>query len=486
MAAFYIKTNRTFTLIRKRAWIITLAVAIGGLWYPKLGLLVIPIILALTALSFFKGRQWCGNFCPHGSLFDFLALPLSLNKKIPVLLRTKVLPGLVFAWFGYSMINKVLRVLPTFGTNSFLDKLGFVFVTTYLMVLVVGGLLSIFISPRAWCQVCPMGTIQMLSYKFGKLLGVAKITDKRPTVAAKEKCHNCGKCARVCPMQLAPYQEFSDKNQFDNEKCIRCSTCVVNCPAGILSINTEKEAVAINESTDVVGYDRRQKIGAVISKIIKTKEDITEYTFDFTSPQRVDYKAGQFILVKVLSNPEMSRAYSISSYNKDGRSLSVTVKKMTDGLGTGILDTFKVGDRVELDGPMGKELVVEKSVRKVLLVAGGIGITPFRAIVRALLETENSTEEINLIYGVNKQNEFIYDEEFKRLEYEHEKFKYIKVVASDNTWEGKKGYVTNVIQEMDLADYKVYICGPKPMIGPALKVLKQCDVNEKNIFVESA
>ena len=487
MAKFYIKTNRTFTLIRKRAWIITLVVAIGGLWYPKLGLLVIPIILALTGLAFFRGRQWCGNFCPHGSLFDFIALPLSLNKKIPSILKSKVVIGLVFSWFGYSMTNKILKTLPTLGTESFLDKLGFVFVTTYLMVLIVGGFLSIFISPRTWCQFCPMGTLQKLSYKLGKLLGVAKVTEKKITIAAKEKCHNCGKCSRVCPMQLTPYKEFSDKNQFDHQNCIKCSTCVVNCPAKILSLNTEEKASEIIQITDIEGCNRRQKIKAVISKIENLKDDVTEYTFDFEKPQTVDYKAGQFILVKVLDNPSMSRAYSISSYNGDGRSLSVTIKMMKDGYGTGIIsDTFRVGDGVELDGPMGKELVVDKSVRKVLLVAGGIGITPFRPIVTELLQAQNSIEEIKLIYGVNKQNEFIFDEDFKRMEYEHEKFEYIKVVASDNTWDGRKGFVTNVIQEMYLDGYKVYICGPKPMIGPALKVLKQCNVHEKDIFVESA
>jgi NAD(P)H-flavin reductase/ferredoxin len=486
LATFNIKTNRTFTLIRRRAWVITLLVAIGGLWFPKLGLLVLPIILALTILSFFRGRLWCGNFCPHGSLYDFLALPLSSNKRIPVFLKSKIFRALVFAWFGYSMTNKFLKVYPTFGTDMFLDKLGFVFVTTYLMVLIVGGFLSIFISPRAWCQFCPMGTIQTLSYKLGKLLGVTRHTDKTIVISAKEKCHNCAKCSRVCPMQLYPYQGFNENNQFADEKCIRCSTCMVNCPAGILSLNTAKEAQVIMAETDKEGYENRQKISAVISKAVKLKEDVTEYTFVFVEPNKVDYKPGQFILVKVLDTPPMSRAYSISSYDRDQKSLSVTVKNMKDGLGTELINTFKAGDKVELEGPLGKELVVDKSVQKVLLVAGGIGITPFRPIVEELLETGNNVEEIKLIYGVNKQNEFIYDEHFKKLEYQYAKFEYIKVVASDSSWEGKKGYVTNVIQELELDGYKVYMCGPKPMIGPAMKVLKQCNVHEANIFVESA
>ncbi|WP_418654997.1 4Fe-4S dicluster domain-containing protein [Anoxybacter fermentans] len=60
-------------------------------------------------------------------------------------------------------------------------------------------------------------------------------------------CHICGKCSRVCPMQLTPYLEFSDKNQFDNETCIRCSTCVKNYPTGILSLNNEKTSIQIKK-----------------------------------------------------------------------------------------------------------------------------------------------------------------------------------------------------------------------------------------------
>ena len=61
---YYIKTNRTFSVLRKNAWVFTLLVAIGGLWEPKLGLLVI-LIMAGLMITGFTGRFWCGNICPH-------------------------------------------------------------------------------------------------------------------------------------------------------------------------------------------------------------------------------------------------------------------------------------------------------------------------------------------------------------------------------------------------------------------------------------
>ena len=48
--SFNIKTQRTFTFIRKYAWLVTLTIGIGGLFFPYLGLLVLPIILALSTI----------------------------------------------------------------------------------------------------------------------------------------------------------------------------------------------------------------------------------------------------------------------------------------------------------------------------------------------------------------------------------------------------------------------------------------------------
>lgn len=487
MNPFYIKANRIFTPIRKYAWIFTLLVAFGGLWYPKLGLLVIPVMVSLTTVAFFKGRYWCGNYCPHGSMFDSLLISLSRNRKIPKFFSSKVTVLVFFTWFSFNLIRKLIKVSAIFGTAHFWDKLGFIFVASYLMVTIVGGILSILISSRTWCNFCPMGVLQTISYKMGKSLGINKKTDKKVTVSRTEMCHTCGKCSRVCPMQLTPYLEFSQNNQFDNEACIRCSTCLNNCPAGILTLNNEENAILIKENTSVKGYEARQVIKARIENIRELSPDTREFTFRFEIPEKVEYKAGQFILVKIQEKPKMYRAYSISSYNKDNTQLSVTVKKVPNGYGTDIIfNTFKKGDKIELEGPMGTELVVDKKASKVIFIAGGIGITPFVPMVQDMIENQNAAQTIHLIYGVNYESDFMYNDHFEKMESVNSKFEYKKVVAFDDKWTGKKGFVTDVLKEMDLSGYKFYLCGPKPMIDATLKVLHKQGVKEDDIFYESA
>src|SRR6056297_1494912 len=179
---YHIETNRTFTLLRKYAWIFTLTVAVGGLWFPKLGLLVLPVIAGLSLTSFLKGRYWCGNICPHGSLFDSLLYPITNNKKIPVFFKSKALGIIFFGFFSFNLGRKLISVSGLWGNMIFWEKLGFIFVASYLMVTVVGGITSVSFSSRTWCNFCPMGTLQKISYRTGKLLGVNSKTDEKITV----------------------------------------------------------------------------------------------------------------------------------------------------------------------------------------------------------------------------------------------------------------------------------------------------------------
>lgn len=222
--------------LQKYTWPFTVLVAIGGLWFPKLGLLVIPVMLGLIVTSFFRGRYWCGNICAHGSLFDHVFGRISKKKAIPKFLKSPYLGWSIFVLFGYNITRRLVAVSRLWGTAQFWDRLGFVFVASYLMVLFVGGLGAILMRPRTWCTVCPMGTMQRISYRLGKWVGVANSTDRRIAISDPEKCRACGRCAKVCPMELSPYLGFSKSNQFEDENCIRCGRCAAACPFKLLSL----------------------------------------------------------------------------------------------------------------------------------------------------------------------------------------------------------------------------------------------------------
>ncbi len=240
-ASLPVKTNRSFSPVRRYAWIFTILVGLGGQFVPSLGLLVPFIMATLVSTSLFKGKYWCGNICPHGSFFDNLLQPISRQAKIPEFLRSRPVVGAVLVFFIYNMASRFWSIYGTMGFDPLYQRLGFLFANTYLMVLLVGGLLAVVVNPRTWCVFCPMGTMQEMFYKLGRLLGINDKTDQRVSLVYPEKCRSCGKCGRVCPVQLEPHRNFSTNNQFQDERCIRCSTCTRNCPAGILHMAVADE-----------------------------------------------------------------------------------------------------------------------------------------------------------------------------------------------------------------------------------------------------
>ena len=487
-ASFYIKTNRSFSLIRSYAWVLTALIGIGGQFIPRLGLLVPLIMLTLMVMSLFRGKYWCGNFCPHGSFFDNLLQPFSRNARIPEFLRSKYLIAAFLIFFMYNLGRRFIYVFEALGGAEFYDRMGLVFSTTYLMVLLAGGLLAITINARTWCQFCPMGTFQTLFYKMGKFLGLNRNSDQKVTITHPDLCHSCGKCARVCPMQLKPYKEFKESSQFNDENCIRCNTCVNNCPADALQLATPNQAEELSRSADLTGFKDASTYRAEVKKINNLKDNVREYTFKLVEPQKMDFDPGQFVLVETDPKIEMYRAYTISGSSDDKSEISITVKLLNSGYGTNLLfNNLDEGTELNLKGPLGNELRVDSQGKELLFLANGIGITPFVSTVQSFFERKDKsfTGKATLLYGARYEEDLVYDDYFANAAENNEDFSYFSLLSKPRTDQYNKGYVTDQLKELNPPDYtKVYICGTAEMARDASEILVSKGIKEDEIHYE--
>ena len=225
--------------INKYSWILVPLIAFGGIFYPLLGLLVLLIMFVLMVLGLVNGRYWCGNLCPHGSLFDNIINKISFSKTIPPILKSSYFKWGFFIFFMGMFVLRFIRVLDHLGTEKFFANLGFLFVLQYLiMPTIVGISLASFISPRAWCSFCPMGTLAEIMYRLGKVTGL-NILDQKVNITAPDKCQECGLCAEACPLDLVPHQNYNSRGQFINPHCMQCAQCVQKCPLDLLRIKTK-------------------------------------------------------------------------------------------------------------------------------------------------------------------------------------------------------------------------------------------------------
>ena len=129
-------------------------IVIGGLFILVLGYLVLGMMVFFLTLSFFKGRYWCWHLCPRGAFLDIVISKLSPNRAAPKIFSKSWLRWSIFVLF---MIFLILRILKTGGN---LRAVGAIFVSMCLLTTLISIVLGVSTRQRAWCTICPMGTLQ--------------------------------------------------------------------------------------------------------------------------------------------------------------------------------------------------------------------------------------------------------------------------------------------------------------------------------------
>jgi polyferredoxin len=216
--------NKRTKLQKYTSWVLP-AVIIGGWIYPPLGFLLLLCMVGAIGIAFYNGRAWCDWMCPRGSFYDLFLDKLSKKHNIPALFKTN--------WFRtviLSLLMTALGVQIYYAWGSAYG-IGMAFVLVLTITTTAGIVLGAVYKPRAWCQICPMGT----------LANWISASNKKPLYVS-EACKDCNLCAKVCPMQLKPYEHKA--SSMPDADCIKCGTCVAECPINALSFKEEMKEAA--------------------------------------------------------------------------------------------------------------------------------------------------------------------------------------------------------------------------------------------------
>ncbi|MFW6157042.1 MAG: 4Fe-4S binding protein [Armatimonadota bacterium] len=217
---------------RKIAIGVLVAVVVGGLFYPPLGLVAAAMMLALLGTSVFRGRYWCGNLCPRGAFLDLIVRRISPNRQFPGWARSlwlrAVILVLLMSALSWQLANLPLSTAADLPGGIY-GVIGAVFVRLCLITTLGAVFLALVSQQRAWCAVCPMGTMQNLVDR------AASRTPARARIATDaDECLDCGVCETVCPMDI-PVRRHLATDEIDHPDCIRCGACADACPTTALS-----------------------------------------------------------------------------------------------------------------------------------------------------------------------------------------------------------------------------------------------------------
>jgi ferredoxin-NADP reductase len=190
------------------------------------------------------------------------------------------------------------------------------------------------------------------------------------------------------------------------------------------------------------------------------------------------HRAGQHVDVRLTAEDgyQAQRSYSIASAPEDGY-LTLTVERLEDGeVSPYLVDVLQPGDELELRGPIGGYFVWEVALGgPLLLLAGGSGIAPLRAMLRHRAATD-STVPVRLLYSSRTLDEVIYRDEFARMAAFDEVD--IRFTLTREWPEGWRGYRRRIDRDM-LAEIAwppderplVYVCGPTAFVEVAAGTL---------------
>ncbi len=188
--------------------------------------------------------------------------------------------------------------------------------------------------------------------------------------------------------------------------------------------------------------------------------------------------AGQYInLMLTIEGKRVNRSYTISSAPTRNAYVEISVKR--DGLASKYLHaSLKEGDLIKVGAAAGKFFFVGDESKRVILVAGGVGITPMMSVIRTMTDRA-WTGDLYLIFAVKARNDVVYERELEYLMARHPNL-HVLITLSDGAdakaggiWDGTTGRLSaEMVKKFVPGPLKdrVMLCGPAPQMAAARKI----------------
>ena len=213
------------------------------------------------------------------------------------------------------------------------------------------------------------------------------------------------------------------------------------------------------------------------------------FAYTFQPNQQLSFTAGQYLDVSL---PDVAydsrgnrRSFSIASGpHQDAIVFGVKHNEPSSTFKKALLD-MKPGDNMCAHYLSGSFTLPKNESKKVLLVAGGIGVTPFCSMLQDYVQ-EDQQRDIAFIYQVNHQDELVFHDVIDPAV--EKGINYIPVVTDPgNSWRGESGFIDEQMLSRSVSDFKeriVYLSGPPAMVNNYKKLFRKLGVPRKHIITD--
>ena len=226
--------------------------------------------------------------------------------------------------------------------------------------------------------------------------------------------------------------------------------------------------------------------------LVKETREVAEGTllviFDLQG-EELDFRPGQYFWVELLDSPYedergLRRHFSVVTSPTERGVLGVCTR-LRDTAFKKTLAELKVGDEVEVEPPKGDYVLPEDTSPHYVFVAGGIGITVFRSMLRYMADT-GQPYRVTLVYSNRDRAGTAFLEELQELERQIPGLRLLLTMTEDEGWEGESRFVGPDLLsdhlEGELADHTYLVAGPPPMVEAVVGQLSEAGVPEEQVL----
>jgi ferredoxin-NADP reductase len=234
--------------------------------------------------------------------------------------------------------------------------------------------------------------------------------------------------------------------------------------------------------------------GGGVRARIKDKHEVAKGTLLVTVDlfgEEVDFKPGQYFFVTLpdvgYQDEKGLRRHITVVTSPTERGVLGFATRMRDSAFKRSLGELPVGAEVEVEPPRGRFALPEDSSRPLVFVAGGIGITVFRSMLRYIRD-EGLPHRVTLIYSNRDRESTPFLEELRALEQELPALRVVLTMTQDPGWSGETRKIDPQFfrdhVEGDLDRFTFLVAGPPAMAEAMKSALGEAGVRDENVLAE--
>lgn len=226
---------------------------------------------------------------------------------------------------------------------------------------------------------------------------------------------------------------------------------------------------------------------------IAQKKEIANGTLmvDFKLKQNISFKPGQFFFIKLpklLYSDDKGEQRHFSIVNSPNEKKIIRMATRLTGSGfKKSLNELPIGTQVEIFNFMGEFVLPKNKKKQIVLIAGGIGITPFMSMLSYVTE-EKLEYSITLLYANRNRESAAFFKELVEITMKNTRIHAVFTMSEDPEWQGEKNRIDAELIKKYFPEPKkntYMIAGPPAMVEAISGELRELKISEKNIVTEN-